>query len=129
MPGLGYEPAIWQKLAGWFGSPVKADEPGAALFNFRLTAGVTTEWQTYTVGPLEPVEAENLVKVLLTVDNLDANEALYLDNIILKEYIDNFYVVQNSWNTPESCTPTMLGCQDYTDRQGEVQPLKSFSQT
>jgi len=71
------------------------------------------------------------------VDNIEnlniegTNIIFYLDNIILTETQDDLYLIQDSWQTPASCTQVvdgrnMLGCEAYKDQQGQDWYLRSF---
>ncbi len=72
------------------------------------------------------------------VINLNTNgqsEAIRLDNIKLLEMSDTYFLIKDSWKTPDSCNQDqqgnpaplyMLGCEQYKDRDGLTQNLKSF---
>jgi len=68
---------------------------------------------------------------------LEAGQNFYIDNITLTEVIDRYYLIKNSWQTPNSCDADsegnpyplyMLGCSQYTDRASKTHYLKSFSE-
>lgn len=66
-----------------------------------------------------------------------ANGSFYIDDIELIEISDRYYVVSDSWQTPNVCYydvqdnykgPTYnLGCDQYVDREDDVYYLHSFS--
>ncbi|MFA5318322.1 MAG: hypothetical protein WC323_02515 [Patescibacteria group bacterium] len=64
------------------------------------------------------------------------NDEYYIDYIILRELVDNYYLIKDSWNTPSSCDQDwngdtavhyMAGCYQYQDRDSNDHYLKSFS--
>jgi len=64
-------------------------------------------------------------------------EQLRLDNIKLIEVEDVYFLIKNSWQTPESCNQDhrgrpfplyMLGCRQYTDRDKRTHNLRSFDE-
>ncbi len=120
----------FQKLASLFGQKAQAADPtDTTLLNFELD-GLTSEWRLYNLGPVELDDVGTYGQTRLIINGLDGNEAFFVDNITLKEYTNNFYVIENSWQTPNSCdTPSdgaQLGCQQYLDRQNQIYNLKSF---
>lgn len=63
--------------------------------------------------------------------------SFYIDNIKLIEVLDRYYLIKNSWNTPETCDQNIygeyepwhdLGCDYYKDRDGANYYLHNFSQ-
>lgn len=67
---------------------------------------------------------------------LDGTSSFYIDNIKLTEITDRYYMIKESWQTPESCNQDlfgnpqalyMLGCDEYKDRENKTHYLKSFS--
>jgi len=69
--------------------------------------------------------------------NLDFSTAVYLDNIKVTEIPNRYYVIKDSWATPDECDQTvtgayslhyMLGCSAYQDADGAINNLHSFSQ-
>lgn len=96
-------------------------------------------WRQYSYGPLDMNSATyasfgNGSSAL--VFKPSPTGTVYIDNVLLKEGEDEIDVIKNSWVTPASCDQTfegtsspqfMLGCQEYTDQNGEVVDLKSFS--
>jgi len=65
------------------------------------------------------------------------NQNVYLDNLILTQITDRFYLIKNSWQTPDSCYYDIfnnyqgvnynLGCSAYTDRDNNTHYLRQFS--
>lgn len=65
-----------------------------------------------------------------------ANGSFYLDNVELIEVMDQYYLIKDSWSTPESCDQNasgdpsplfMLGCAEYRDRDNLRHYLHSFN--
>ncbi len=63
--------------------------------------------------------------------------AVYIDNIRLTEVPNRYYLIKNSWQTPDECDQDitgayalhyMLGCSKYTDSSNQPYNLHSFSQ-
>lgn len=89
-------------------------------------------WQIYEV---------NLTKLDHKVDNTErleikADGNIYIDDVKLTEISDRYYLIKDSWNTPESCNQDaygnpyplyMLGCDAYNDRDNRTHNLHSFS--
>jgi len=118
-----------------FSTDTNDDAPFASLAPAASAGPVilSTEWQKYTVGPVN-ISWLDIEDNSLVFDSL--NSRIYLDNVLLKAIRDNVYVIKNSWTTPESCDRNvygiyekgaMLGCQAYEDLLGQRHNLKSFS--
>lgn len=106
---------------------------------------LATEWRYYNLGPVyfdrPPAEDEFLRFIALQagrtgVENMMPMSNTYFDNIILKEVVENIYLIKNSWYIPRSCDMTingaplpqaMVGCQEYKDRKNITRYLKSFT--
>jgi hypothetical protein len=102
---------------------------------FNIPGGqlaLTTDWQMQTVNLLsldhEPA-ADEYLEIAATGD-------LYIDDIKLVEITDQFYLIKDSWLTPETCDQDlegkahpgyMLGCAAYYDRDNIGHNLHSFS--
>ena len=115
------------------------------------------DWNLYQLGPVfvdwEPSDNEYLEFNLPTGAGITAYN-IYLDNVILKEIVNNVYAIENSWYTPVSCDNKlddpdgsksittgscqdsasgrcsigeMLGCTGYTNRANQTVYLKSFA--
>jgi len=63
------------------------------------------------------------------------SDAIRFDNLKLLEQTDTYYLIKDSWTTPESCDQdleghpsplAMIGCKQYTDRDNQIHNLKSF---
>lgn len=66
-----------------------------------------------------------------------AGSGYYIDNIKLVQISDTYYLIKNSWTTPDSCDMDhdgnvspgyMLGCESYTDRDKMNHNLHNFTQ-
>ncbi|KKW36916.1 MAG: hypothetical protein UY81_C0009G0001, partial [Candidatus Giovannonibacteria bacterium GW2011_GWA2_53_7] len=108
-----------------------------------LTSGVvtiTSQWQLYTVGPLDTSDAvafadfddTAILQFFVSAGTVDYD----IDNINLRETEENLALIKDSWVTPSSCdlsptgTPSpqhYLGCQEYQDGSGAFQNLHQFT--
>ncbi|PIR13104.1 hypothetical protein COV49_03320, partial [Candidatus Falkowbacteria bacterium CG11_big_fil_rev_8_21_14_0_20_39_10] len=98
------------------------------------TTSLSNEWVYYKVNLSEEIEHiissdEKLV--------IKANSGFYIDNIKLTEILDRYYLIKDSWSTPDVCNQDPagdpyplydLGCEKYSDRSGTAHYLRSFSQ-
>lgn len=62
---------------------------------------------------------------------------VYVDDLRLTEIQDRYYLIKNSWTTPDSCNQDiygnphplyMLGCEQYEDKEGGLHYLHSFEE-
>jgi len=69
--------------------------------------------------------------------NIIFDAGVYIDNITLTEIPDRYFLIKNSWTTPDECDQTfngdyalryMLGCSQYKDSNDASVNLHSFSQ-
>ncbi|GEM_PF-1031591 len=131
--GKEYLLTFWAKKGRGQKVTPQGDPAPMDLLNFALNGvNLSGDWTLQTIGPVEFVSTGQAgAKLVLTVQNLGNDEVFYLDNVILKEFTNSFYVIKNSWNTPASCdTPyqgAFLGCQAYVDRQQQPHFLKGFA--
>ncbi len=90
---------------------------------------IDTEWNYYQVGPLY---------INFAIDNTTqelfyfrGGVGAYLDNIILREITDSYYLIKDSWQTPAICDQpyigAQLGCNAYSDQGGGEVALLGFS--
>ncbi|MBU1036791.1 hypothetical protein KKF32_01995 [Patescibacteria group bacterium] len=116
------------RLVDLFTKKTKA-QPMVTILSFSQI-GLTDEWQLYSLGPVELESVQPDSQMELTINGLTPAEGFYIDNIILQEFMSNFYVIRDSWNTPLSCDEpfvgAQLGCSAYRDRQNTINYLKSF---
>ncbi|MDP3900403.1 MAG: hypothetical protein Q8Q23_04970 [bacterium] len=102
-----------------------------------------TEWTLFTFNAdyntaLLPGEKLHLRFSSDDLDPLVAGD-FYIDYVILREVVDNYYIIKNSWNTPLVCDQDLdgndaprymvgtSGCYEYSDRDNASHYLKSFS--
>ena len=123
----------------YFGNETNQDKIGEVFTN-------STSWEYATIGPIvinrEPYADEKIIIKVFTEDVLGtrtiSTNDVYIDNFILREESESLYAIENSWGTPAVCetdpplvggtaSASMLGCQEYSDRFGYVNYLKSFS--
>ncbi|MFH1233052.1 MAG: hypothetical protein V1649_00145 [Patescibacteria group bacterium] len=89
-------------------------------------------WHAYKVNLAnldhEPSDSEKLI--------ITADADFYIDDIRLTEVVDRYYLIKDSWKTPDVCDMSydgeysplyMLGCDGYHDRDNNVHNLHSFS--
>ncbi len=112
--------------------------PSAPAIDLAFGSAVELEdgWQIITLGPLimdaedYPLFGDGTSLVLVPTGTA------YVDNIVLREGEENLTVIRDSWVTPASCDESItgdysaqyyLGCQEYTDQDGETAYLKSLS--
>lgn len=116
---------------------------GEIIFSPGNTIITNTEWSLYEYNIV--VSADNigtvdkaLLKIYFKINNANNNydEGIYVDNIIVKEFKNNFYKIKNSWNTPKVCIDSnddgeidnkYLGCQEYIKRDKSREYLYKFS--
>lgn len=95
-------------------------------------------WQLYQLGPFDTSDISNFDdSALLVLFNQDSSDlTFYVDNISIKEVEENVTVVKNSWVVPSTCDQTpegasspqyYLGCEAYTDQDGNDATLYQFS--
>lgn len=111
---------------------VHVTNAAAANVDFVGVGALTADWQMYraNLSEMTVVEAENLII------EADVPAEFFVDNIKLTEISNRFYLIKNSWNTPETCNQDlskkpyplyMLGCNEYKDRDNLTHYLRSFS--
>jgi len=119
---------------------------GFHLAEVYLTDGVAST--SFPAGSVDIDHKANWTNVKLSLENLDhvvssaeslvikASGDFYIDDVKLTEITDRYYLIKNSWNTPESCDQDqngdyalyyMAGCSQYNDRENKINNLKSFS--
>ncbi len=121
----------------------KGASTGASLSEIKLTNGssdakfstvsLTSEWQIYEVNLSELDHSVGSSESLVIV----GSASFYFDNVKLTEITDRYYLIRDSWDTPESCDEDaegnphslyMLGCEKYSDRDNLTHYLHSFNQ-
>ncbi|MCG2690481.1 hypothetical protein L6249_00190 [Candidatus Parcubacteria bacterium] len=122
-----------------------AKPSGASQINFKFING---SGETADFGAVALNAGWQLYKINLAAlgHNVDAGETLaftangnfYIDNIRLTEIIDRWYLIKESWNTPDSCYNDITGvyagpyynagCEQYYDRDKNTHYLRQFSQ-
>ncbi len=93
-------------------------------------------WHEYTLGPLDTSEFATFGDASILTFSSSASSIFYLDNVRLKALEDNVTLIQDSWVVPSTCDTTpdgapspqyYLGCQAYTDQNGDAADLYQFS--
>ncbi|MCX6793176.1 MAG: DUF642 domain-containing protein [Candidatus Falkowbacteria bacterium] len=120
----------------------KSPNPDSAAF---ITSGtrVGAEWKLYTfnldklnheVSPI--IEANGGRDITGEKIRINFSGPVYIDNISLNEIPDRYFLIKDSWSTPEECDQTvtgayspryMLGCSQYQDSASATINLHSFS--
>lgn len=103
-------------------------------FAYFDSVGVSgTDWMIYRTRLDSLDHAVSLLEKLVIVSDQD----IYIDNIRLTEIVDRYYLVKNSWNTPEVCDQDVygnfslyndLGCDHYRDLDDVDYYLHNFSE-
>lgn len=134
--GASYTVSFWARTdaATADAVSVRFSSGGAFAAESSGTANIRSEWGSYTLGPVFIADGADVFDNQLIIGGID--NALFLDNILVKRVNDSIYLVKNSWNTPAACDQditgapsagAMLGCQAYTASSGESLSLKSFA--
>ena len=93
-------------------------------------------WHEYTLGPLDTTDFSTFDDASILAFSSSASSIFYLDNVRLKALEDNVTLIQDSWVVPSTCDTTpdgapspqyYLGCQAYTDQNGDAADLYQFS--
>ncbi len=96
---------------------------------------LTNAWRSYKFV-IDNVETDKPL-LLLSFSGLVNAKEIRFDSIKLVEADDTYYLVKNSWQTPETCDQDhrgrpfpyyMSGCRAYTDMNGSRQTLRSFDE-
>ncbi len=101
---------------------------------FADNIDITADWKNYKFDLTIPGEQDVVSsKIKFTLGGQGAD--LRLDNIKILEMSDTYYLIRNSWTTPDSCNQDlfgnpaplyMLGCEQYKDRSDKTHNLKGF---
>ena len=96
-------------------------------------------WHSYELGPLDTTDFANFddsSTLRFYADKGTADETVYIDNIRLKAVEENIAIIKDSWVVPSTCDQTpdgvdspqyYLGCEAYTDQNGDGANLYQFS--
>ncbi|MEK7633100.1 MAG: hypothetical protein AAB473_04935 [Patescibacteria group bacterium] len=137
-----YTISFWAKGTGMVSVGFGTVVSGAGVIGtaFESSIDLATDWNEYTYGPLDmngtdhPNFGDGSTALVFTPGS--GSDTFFIDNVVLREGEDNIDVIKDSWVTPAECDETvegtsspqyMLGCQEYTDQNGDVSDLKSFS--
>ena len=125
-----------------------AKKDNATAFNSIKLIGVNGEEEFITAGSLNnALSGEwklyrfNLAKLSHEADTeeslaITADGNFFIDDIRLTEIVDRYYLIRDSWQTPDSCNQDingnpfplyMLGCSQYQDRAKNTHYLHNFS--
>jgi hypothetical protein len=103
--------------------------------NFAGSASlVNANWQQFELD-LQYMDHKPTVDEILYIEG--SGGQFFIDDIRLIEVADRFYLIKNSWDTPDSCLEDIfgnymgftwnLGCEEYNDREGAIHYLREFS--
>ncbi|MDD2288512.1 MAG: hypothetical protein PHY55_06710, partial [Bacteroidales bacterium] len=102
---------------------------------YSINLPSSNDWKLYQVN-LENLGHEVRAEEVLEFAFTDGGE-IYIANINLLEINSRYYLIKDSWNTPEACyydttgayqgVNYNLGCQSYTDRNSQNHNLRQFS--
>lgn len=93
-------------------------------------------WHEYTLGPLDTSSFSGFDDTANITFGGAAGLTFYLDNIRLKAVEENVTIIKDSWVVPSTCDQTAdgadspqyyLGCEEYTDQNGDTADLYQFS--
>jgi len=115
---------------------VKALNPGDASVSINGQAIGTFHpnvvWQRFEFGPFQ----SSITEAVVSISASNAVGTLFIDTIKIDQLNDVRFLVKNSWTIPAACDTTpegtpepraMLGCREYSDRDGNQIFAKSFS--
>jgi hypothetical protein len=105
---------------------------------FTGSLAITNEWKRYTLGPIViPEDSEWITEgAKLSFSDVGVGNTFNIDNVVLREGEQDIFLINDSWNTPAQCDQNnagasapqfQLGCQEYTDQNGDFNYLKSFT--
>lgn len=100
-----YQLSFWGKKTTISNCLAKAATPGTAYpdtATLNFSAALTYIWSYVEAGPIYPTSGSG-GQITISISDLGACDAFYLDNIILTEYNNNIFAVKDSWNTPVAC--------------------------
>ncbi|MDO8626550.1 MAG: hypothetical protein Q7K39_03815, partial [Candidatus Magasanikbacteria bacterium] len=94
---------------------------------------LTPEWRIFEINLTNLDHSFGADEVL----RLAAGGNFFINNITLVEITDRYYLIKNSWRTPDACYKDVagvdkgilynLGCDRYTDRASKVHNLRRFN--
>jgi len=103
--------------------------------DYSINLPSSNDWKLYQVN-LENLNHDISEEEILEFAFTDGGE-IYISNINLLEINSRYYLIKDSWNTPEACyydtigvyqgVNYNLGCQSYTDRNSQNHNLRQFS--
>lgn len=151
-PGKTYAINVVAGMDNWNNSydvALVAGEGGSQKpYSFQFT-GNEGEWRLFEDNVTIPADAP-VQPIWLRIQVKNDDTAMYIDSITLRELTDTYYLVKNSWQTPESCVvedgspfvtaafwedkndPPVeddgihLGCYEYRTQNGQTAYIKDF---
>lgn len=118
----------------------KAQENSSLTFTSPVVNNSEWEFKQLDIilSPANIVQGDQ-VSLIINIPVITTNaprNGIFIDNIILKEFQNNFYKIRDSWNTPRVCVDSdsngsidnkYLGCQEYKNRDKSSSYLYQFS--
>ncbi|MCH8049126.1 hypothetical protein IH979_00200 [Patescibacteria group bacterium] len=138
--GKTYTISFWAKGNGNIdvGFAFNAGASTAIDLAFEEDVALTDGWAQFSVGPLNMIEDDypDFGAGSILVFDPKAGVEFFIDNVVIREGEQDITIIKNSWVTPAICDRTEegvfsaqyhLGCQEYTDIDGDFVYLKSFA--
>lgn len=138
LSGALYELTFWAKSLS--STPVNLTittaDPSHTDTRYSVgTAALRPEWNVYRVGPFYGTTSTAAGQTRIYLSGFSTLQS-YVDTVEVTQISDTVYAVNGSWKTPAECDQTpegtvvpqaMLGCRNYTDRNGTTQHVRQFS--
>ena len=90
-------------------TPEFVEDDGTLIDDFDAVT-LSTNWEKFTVGPLDTTDLATFDDSARLAFVLEASgDEFYLDNIVLRQTEEAVTVIKDSWSTPASCDETPEG--------------------
>ncbi len=100
---------------------------------FGTISNLNSNWDFYKVNLINLDHEVSIDEILV----ITGGNTFYIDNIRLTEIVDRYFLIKNSWLTPESCYNDIagnyvgpyynIGCDGYYDRKNDTYYLHDFT--
>ncbi len=114
------------------------DEASRDSLTFTTPVINNKEWEFKQLSIVTASHDANKLIINIRFTNSNhAKDGIFIDNITLKEFSNNFYKIKDSWNTPRICVDSdnnglidnkYLGCKEYKKRDNSSVYLYQFNQ-
>ena len=115
---------------------ISTADPSAPTVQYAVgSAALRPEWNVYRIGPFYGTTSTAVAQTRVFISGFSSLQS-YIDTVQVSQIADTVYAMNNSWKTPAECDQTpegvavpqaMLGCRDYTDRNGTTQHVRQFT--